>query len=80
MSAFSLFLISLLLHAFVGSHVGISRSSYLRLDFDLLVKRKALVSKKRNAACPFGVIMEKIFVPALMAIASLSNCTLSITP
>jgi len=33
-----------LLRAFVGSHAGISRSSALRLDFDLPVKRPALVS------------------------------------
>jgi GTP cyclohydrolase I len=33
-----------LLEAFVGSHTGLSRSSYVRLDFDLLVKRAALVS------------------------------------
>jgi GTP cyclohydrolase I len=37
-----------LLQAFVGSHAGISRSSYLRLDFDLLVKRKALISKNSS--------------------------------
>lgn len=33
-----------LLEAFVGSHTGLSRSSYVRLNFDLLVKRAALVS------------------------------------
>jgi len=33
-----------LLQAFVGSHAGISRSAFLRLDFDLPVKRPALVS------------------------------------
>ena len=33
-----------LLAAFVGSHAGISRSGFLRLDFDLPVKRPALVS------------------------------------
>lgn len=37
-----------LLNAFVGSHVGISRSSFVRLDFDLLVKRKALISQNSS--------------------------------
>lgn len=48
-----------LLTAFVGSHAGISRSSYLRLDFDLLVKRKALVSKNSSwRTYPVSVIGE----------------------
>ncbi len=33
-----------ILDGFVASHVGISRSSFVRLKFDLLVKRAALVS------------------------------------
>ncbi len=37
-------LIKRLLGAFVASHVGLSRASFVRLDFDLLVKRAALVS------------------------------------
>lgn len=37
-----------LLQAFIGSHTGMSRSSYVRLDFDLLVKRKALISKNSS--------------------------------
>jgi GTP cyclohydrolase I len=37
-------LIKRLLSAFVNSHAGLSRSSFVRLDFDLLVKRAALVS------------------------------------
>jgi GTP cyclohydrolase I len=37
-------LIKRLLSAFVASHTGLSRSSFVRLEFDLLVKRRALVS------------------------------------
>lgn len=37
-------LIKRLLSAFVVSHTGLSRSSFVRLEFDLLVKRAALVS------------------------------------
>jgi hypothetical protein len=37
-------LIKRLLSAFVNSHTGLSRSSFVRLEFDLLVKRAALVS------------------------------------
>ncbi len=40
----SLVLVDRLLRAFVASHTGLSSASHVRLDFDLLIKRPALVS------------------------------------
>ncbi|MEK7412870.1 MAG: GTP cyclohydrolase FolE2 [Planctomycetota bacterium] len=37
-----------ILHAFVGSHALISRSAAVKLSFDLLVRRKALVSANQS--------------------------------
>jgi GTP cyclohydrolase I len=52
-------LIKRLLGAFVISHTGLSRSSFVRLDFDLLVKRAALVSDNFSwRAYPVSVVGE----------------------
>jgi GTP cyclohydrolase I len=52
-------LIKRLLGAFVASHSGLSRSSFVRLDFDLLVKRAALVSDNVSwRSYPVSVVGE----------------------
>jgi GTP cyclohydrolase I len=52
-------LIKRVLVAFVNSHAGLSRSSFVRLDFDLLVKRAALVSENSSwRTYPVSVVGE----------------------
>jgi GTP cyclohydrolase I len=52
-------LIKRLLGSFVASHSGLSRASFVRLDFDLLVKRAALVSDNSSwRAYPVSVVGE----------------------
>ena len=36
------------------------------------------VKRNRNAACPFGVAIDDMFVPVFIVIANFSNCSWSI--
>ena len=54
---------------------------YTILKYDKLIKgARAEVSKKRNAAWPFGVAILGIFVPVLIAIVRLLKCSKEILP
>lgn len=44
----NLLVVRQLLHAFIGSHQAISRSAAVKLSFDLLVRRKALISANQS--------------------------------